>query len=76
MRSHGITNFPDPTFPDNHFSLSIPSSIDTQSPQFTQVAQICTRLIPLGATRQPATARAVTGNAERVTLTQVKISTR
>lgn len=48
MRSHGITGFPDPTFPDGHFSLSIPSSIDTNSPQFTQAAQVCTRLIPAG----------------------------
>jgi hypothetical protein len=48
MRAHGITTFPDPTFPDGHFSLSIPSDIDTQSRQFTQAAQICTRLIPAG----------------------------
>ena len=48
MRSHGITNFPDPTFPGGRVSLSIPSSIDTKSRQFTQAAQTCTQLIPAG----------------------------
>jgi hypothetical protein len=48
MRSHGITGFPDPTFPGGRVSLSIPSSIDTKSRQFTQAAQTCTRLIPAG----------------------------
>jgi hypothetical protein len=48
MRSHGITNFPDPTFPGGRVNLSIPSSIDTRSRQFTQAAQTCTKLIPAG----------------------------
>jgi hypothetical protein len=48
MRSHGITNFPDPTFPGGRVSLSIPSSIDTKSRQFTQAARTCTKLIPAG----------------------------
>ena len=48
MRSHGITGFPDPTFPGGRVNLSIPSSIDTTSRQFTQAAQTCTRLIPAG----------------------------
>ena len=48
MRSHGITNFPDPTFPGGRVNLSIPSSIDTKSRQFTQAAQTCTKLIPAG----------------------------
>jgi len=49
MRSHGITNFPDPTFPGGHVNLPrIPSSIDTKSRPFTQAAQTCTRLIPAG----------------------------
>lgn len=48
MRSHGVPNFPDPTFPDGRVSLSIPSSIDQNSPQFTQATQICTKLIPSG----------------------------
>jgi hypothetical protein len=48
MRSHGITNFPDPAFSGGHVNLSIPSSIDTTSRQFTQAAQTCTKLIPAG----------------------------
>ena len=48
MRSHGITNFPDPTFPGGRVNLSIPSGIDTRSRQFTQAAQTCTKLIPAG----------------------------
>jgi hypothetical protein len=48
MRSHGFAAFPDPTFSDGHFSLSIPSSINTKSAQFTQAAQTCTKLIPAG----------------------------
>ncbi len=48
MRSHGITNFPDPVFSNGHVNLNIPSSIDSKSPQFTQAAQTCTKLIPAG----------------------------
>ena len=48
MRSHGITGFPDPTFPGGHLNLQIPSSIDTTSRPFTQAAQTCTKLIPAG----------------------------
>jgi len=49
MRSHGISNFPDPTFPGGHANLPpIPSSIDTKSRQFTQAAQTCIKLIPAG----------------------------
>ena len=48
MRSHGIPNFPDPTFADGRVSDTIPSSIDTSSPQFIQARQTCERLIPAG----------------------------
>jgi len=48
MRSHGITGFPDPTFPGGRLNLQIPSSIDTTSRQFSQAAQTCTKLIPAG----------------------------
>ena len=49
MRSHGITNFPDPTFPGGHVNLpQISSSIDTSSTQFTQARQTCEKLIPAG----------------------------
>jgi hypothetical protein len=47
MRSHGFTNFPDPTFAGGHASLPrIPSSIDTKSRQFIQAEQTCIKLIP------------------------------
>jgi len=48
MRSHGISDFPDPTFPGGRVNLSIPSSINTRSRQFIQAAQTCTKLIPAG----------------------------
>jgi hypothetical protein len=48
MRSHGITGFPDPTFPGGRLNLQIPSSIDTTSRPFNQAAQTCTKLIPAG----------------------------
>jgi hypothetical protein len=48
LRSHGITNFPDPTFSDGTVKFDIPSSIDTHSTQFIPAAQICAKLIPAG----------------------------
>ncbi|MBO0835754.1 MAG: hypothetical protein J2P28_09570 [Actinobacteria bacterium] len=48
MRSHGITNFPDPTFSGGSVHFAFPSSIDTSSARFAQAQQICVRLIPAG----------------------------
>jgi len=48
MRSHGIINFPDPTFAGGSVSLHIPSSMDTKSQSFTLARQTCARLIPAG----------------------------
>jgi hypothetical protein len=48
MRSHGITNFPDPAFSGGSVSFPIPSSIDTGSTQFTRARQTCEALIPPG----------------------------
>lgn len=48
MRSHGFAGFPDPTFPNNDVRLSIPSSIDTNSPRFKRAATTCTKLIRPG----------------------------
>jgi hypothetical protein len=48
LRSHGITNFPDPTFSNGTVHFDIPSSIDTHSTQFTQAKQICQQLVPAG----------------------------
>jgi hypothetical protein len=48
MRSHGITNFPDPTFSGGGVHLSIPASIDTSSQLFNQARQTCEKFIPAG----------------------------
>jgi len=48
MRSHGITNFPDPVFSGSNVSFPIPSSINSNSTQFNQARQTCQRLIPAG----------------------------
>jgi hypothetical protein len=48
MRSHALTNFPDPTFSDGSVSFDIPSSIDTGSQRFIQARQTCEKLIPAG----------------------------
>jgi hypothetical protein len=48
MRSHGYSNFPDPTFKNNNVRANIPSSINQDSPQFKNVATTCTKLIPAG----------------------------
>lgn len=48
MRSHGISNFPDPTFSNGTVSFNEPSSIDTHSTQFTEAQQTCRKLIPSG----------------------------
>jgi hypothetical protein len=48
MRSHGIANFPDPSFSGGGVHFPIPSAIDTSSPQFNQARQTCQRLIPAG----------------------------
>ena len=48
MRSHGITNFPDPVFSGGSVNFPIPPSIDTSSRRFIQARQTCERLIPAG----------------------------
>jgi hypothetical protein len=48
MRSHGITAFPDPAFSGGSVTFNIPSTINTNSTQFTQARRICTKLIPAG----------------------------
>jgi hypothetical protein len=55
MRSHGITDFPDPTFSGGHVSVDIPSSVDTHSAQFTQAQHTCEKLIPAGLPYSGAT---------------------
>lgn len=48
MRSHGIANFPDPSFSGGGVHFPIPSSIDATSEQFAHARQTCARLIPAG----------------------------
>jgi hypothetical protein len=48
MRSHGFTNFPDPTFSDGHVTLTPPPGVDTNSTVFTNAQHICQQLIPAG----------------------------
>ena len=48
MRSHGFSNFPDPTFSGGHVTLTPPPGVDTNSTQFTSAQHICQQLIPAG----------------------------
>jgi hypothetical protein len=48
MRSHGITDFPDPTFSNGTVTFHEPSGLDTHSTQFTRAAHTCRKLIPAG----------------------------
>ena len=49
MRSHGITNFPDPSFQGGQVELpNLEHDVDVHSTQFTQANQICRKLIPPG----------------------------
>jgi hypothetical protein len=43
MRSHGVTNFPDPV---NGGGIQLPDGFDTQSPAFKTAQGICFRLLP------------------------------
>jgi hypothetical protein len=52
MRSHGITDFPDPTVQDNAHEkgvgFSMPAGIDTSSPQFKSAAKACQKQTGFG----------------------------
>jgi hypothetical protein len=48
MRSHGFSNFPDPVFTGGTVQFPVPSSIDSNSAQFTQAVHTCRKLIPVG----------------------------
>ena len=49
MRSHGVRNFPDPTFQSNSVSFNAPgASIDTNSSQYESALATCEKLIPAG----------------------------
>jgi hypothetical protein len=48
MRSHGIPDFPDPTFGNNTVTFNIPPNIDPNSSQAKTAEAICVKLIPPG----------------------------
>jgi hypothetical protein len=49
MRTHGITNFPEPTFQNGQVEFPMLSHlVDLNSPQFTRAYHICQKLIPPG----------------------------
>jgi len=48
MRSHGVPDFPDPTFENNSVKFNIPSSIDPNSSASKSAAATCSKLIPHG----------------------------
>jgi hypothetical protein len=49
MRSHGITNFPEPVFQNGQVEFpELQHLVDLNSPQFTQAYHICQKLIPHG----------------------------
>jgi hypothetical protein len=49
MRSHGVPNFPDPTFENNHVEFNATgASIDTDSPGYKGALATCQKLIPAG----------------------------
>jgi hypothetical protein len=48
MRSHGFTDFPDPTFSNGHVTLTPPPGVDTNSTLFNAAQETCKKLIPAG----------------------------
>jgi hypothetical protein len=52
MRSHGITDFPDPTVQDNahekSVGFSMPAGVDNSSPQFKSAAKTCQKQTGFG----------------------------
>jgi hypothetical protein len=48
MRSHGVPDFPDPTFENNGVKFNIPPNIDPNSSQVKRAEAICVNLIPAG----------------------------
>jgi hypothetical protein len=48
MRSHGVPDFPDPTFGHNTVTFNIPPNIDPNSSQAKSAVAACSTLIPAG----------------------------
>jgi len=48
MRSHGVPDFPDPTFGNNTVTFNVPKNIDPNSSQAKGAVATCSKLIPPG----------------------------
>jgi hypothetical protein len=48
MRSHGVPDFPDPTFGNNTVTFNVPPNIDPNSSQAESAVATCSQLIPPG----------------------------
>jgi hypothetical protein len=48
MRSHGVPDFPDPSFQNGSVSFSIRRPLDPSSPQYKRALATCQKLIPAG----------------------------
>ena len=48
MRSHGVPDFPDPTFGKNTVTFNVPPNIDPNSSQAKSAVATCSKLIPPG----------------------------
>jgi hypothetical protein len=48
MRSHGISNFPDPTFQGNNVAFNTTTPINTNTSQYERALATCEKLIPAG----------------------------
>jgi hypothetical protein len=48
MRSHGVPDFPDPTFGHNTVTFNVPPNIDPNSSQAKSAVATCSKLIPPG----------------------------
>jgi hypothetical protein len=48
MRSHGVPNFPDPTFQNGGVTFNIRRPIDTNTSQYKSALPTCQKLIPAG----------------------------
>lgn len=48
MRSHGVPDFPDPTFQNNTVTFNVPPNIDPNSSQAKAAETSCVKLIPPG----------------------------
>jgi hypothetical protein len=48
MRSHGVSDFPDPTFQNGAVVFQSRTPIDTRSPQYERALTTCRKLIPAG----------------------------